>query len=172
MNRPFYALGAALALFFTSIPSSEAVRLSNGKTYFDQVPTLVDAYTTQNGVNFSGASYYFRITMPQDAIEPLNKVKIQQFRALDDISFDFDQPEIGQAISMDQDKNISVVFNPPITAGESVSIRLRPVRNPRYGGVYLFGVTAFPQGEDPHGQFLGFGRLQFYNQDNFNFFFR
>jgi hypothetical protein len=169
MYRPLYVLGAALTLFCTSVPSSDAVRLQNGKTYFDQVPTLVDASTTQNGVNFSGASYDFKITVPKDAGEPLTKVEIKQFKALDDLSFDFDQSEIGQAIAMDQDKNISVVFNPPIAPGESVNIRLRPVRNPRYGGVYLFGVTAFPQGEDPHGQFLGFGRLHFYDQDNFRF---
>ncbi|HEY9294790.1 MAG TPA: DUF2808 domain-containing protein [Phormidium sp.] len=43
---------------------------------------------------------------------------------------------------------------------------LDPVRNPCFSGVYLFGVTAFPQGEKAHGQFLGFGRFHFYDRRN------
>jgi len=40
------------------------------------------------------------------------------------------------------------------------------VRNPCYGGAYLFGLTAFPQGEVPHGQFLGYGRIHFYQGES------
>jgi len=54
-----------------------------------------------------------------------------------------------------------VTFDPPVTPGKR-SIGLRPVRNLRFSGVYLFGVTAYPVGEKSHGQFLGFGRLHFY----------
>ena len=168
MKRQLSTLGLVLALSSPfAIAPTEALTLRNGKTYFESVPTLLDAYTTQNGVNFSGASYFFNITVPNNAGVPLKKVEIKQFRAMDDVDLDFDRAEMGQEISMDESRKISVVFNPPIAPGESVSIRLRPVRNPRFGGVYLFGVTAFPQGEDPHGQFLGFGRLHFYDHDNF-----
>jgi hypothetical protein len=108
--------------------------------------------------------------VPQNAGESLQKVEIKQFRAIDDIAIDPSDVQTGVAIAIlpdnkqdSQDKNISVTFNPPIRAGESINIRLRAVRNPRYGGVYLFGVTAFPQGNDPYGQFLGYGRLHFYD---------
>jgi Protein of unknown function (DUF2808) len=56
-----------------------------------------------------------------------------------------------------------VQFNPPVQPGRKVTIALSPQRNPAYSGVYLFGVTAFPTGEKSHGQFLGFGRLHFYD---------
>jgi hypothetical protein len=52
-----------------------------------------------------------------------------------------------------------VVFEPAIAPGKTVTVALRPVQNPNFPGVYLFGVTAFPPGEKVHGQFLGFGRF-------------
>lgn len=41
-----------------------------------------------------------------------------------------------------------------------------------FSGVYLFGVTAFPAGEKSHGQFIGFGRLHFYNDGGSDIDFR
>ncbi len=49
-----------------------------------------------------------------------------------------------------------------MSPGTKITIGLKAQQNPQRGGVYLFGVTAFAIGEKPHGQFLGFGRLQFY----------
>ena len=64
-------------------------------------------------------------------------------------------------------QKITITFNPPIPASNELNTKLvvglRPVRNPRYDGVYLFGVTAFPQGDRPNSQFLGYGRLSFYD---------
>jgi len=170
MRQKLYILGIALALFSIPIAAGEAVKLRDGKTYFAQPPTLIDAFTFQNSVNVGGAVYNFNIRVPQNAGESLQRVEIKQFRAVDDIAIDPSDVQTGVAIAIlpdpkpdnSQDKNISVTFNPPIRAGESINIRLRAVRNPRYGGVYLFGVTAFPQGDDPYGQFLGYGRLHFY----------
>ncbi|MFN5728032.1 MAG: DUF2808 domain-containing protein, partial [Pseudanabaena sp.] len=53
--------------------------------------------------------------------------------------------------SQAQDRpKITITFNPPIPASNELNsklvVGLRPVRNPRYDGVYLFGVIAFPQG--------------------------
>ncbi|MEO0844697.1 MAG: DUF2808 domain-containing protein, partial [Cyanobacteria bacterium J06643_5] len=59
-------------------------------------------------------------------------------------------------------KTVSVIFNPAVEPGKTVTIALKPVRNPSTEGIYLFGVTAFPEGEKSHGQFLGYGRLHFY----------
>jgi hypothetical protein len=168
MRQKLYILGIALTLFSIPIAAGEAVKLRDGKTYFAQPPTLIDAFTFQNSVNVGGAVYNFNIKVPQNAGESLQRVEIKQFRAVDDIAIDPSDVQTGVAISIlpgnsqDKDKNISVTFNPPIRAGETINIRLRAVRNPRYGGVYLFGVTAFPQGDNPYGQFLGYGRLHFY----------
>ena len=54
----------------------------------------------------------------------------------------------------------TIAFDPPVSPGTTVTVALRAKRNPS-GGVYLFGVTAFPAGERSWGQFLGYGRLHF-----------
>jgi hypothetical protein len=58
---------------------------------------------------------------------------------------------------------VVVVFDVPVEPGTMVTVALRPYQNPRYEGVYLFGVTAFPRGEKAFGQFLGYGRFHFYS---------
>jgi hypothetical protein len=77
---------------------------------------------------------------------------------------------LSEVIDDRKTRMVSVTFDPPIAPGQTVTVGLRPVRNPNVGGVYLFGVTAFPAGEKVHGQFLGFGRLQFYEARDSWFF--
>ncbi|WP_157723268.1 DUF2808 domain-containing protein, partial [Salmonella enterica] len=67
-------------------------------------------------------------------------------------------------------KTVSLTFDPPLSPGQIITIALKPVQNPQISGVYLFGVTAFPPGEKAHGQFLGYGRLQFYSPSYDSFF--
>ena len=70
-------------------------------------------------------------------------------------------------VSQDEETGaITVIFANPIPPGTTFTVRLKPKRNPDLGGVYLFGVTAFPWGEKPDGLYLGAGRLQFYQGDN------
>lgn len=61
-----------------------------------------------------------------------------------------------------QTRSVAIAFSPPVPPGKTVTIALHPRRNPESGGIYQFGLTAFPPGEKSHGQFLGFGRLHFY----------
>lgn len=60
-------------------------------------------------------------------------------------------------------------FDPPVPPATTVTLRLRPERNPRISGIYLFGVTAYPTAAK-RGQFLGYGRLHFYDRDSNLFF--
>ncbi|MDZ4877634.1 MAG: hypothetical protein CLLPBCKN_007069 [Chroococcidiopsis cubana SAG 39.79] len=53
-----------------------------------------------------------------------------------------------------------IAFDPPVSPGTTVTVALRAESNPD-GGIYLFGVTAFPAREKSSGQFLGYGRLHF-----------
>ena len=62
-------------------------------------------------------------------------------------------------------KTVSLIFDRGVEPGETITIALKPIRNPSVEGVYLFGVTAFPRAEEAHGQFLGYGRLHFYRND-------
>jgi hypothetical protein len=155
---------------------TQAIQLQDGTVYFAQPPDLVDATTTFKAVNVWGATYYFTISIPQKAGEPLQRVTITQQSGGDDIRFKLEDSRafmgtrnrkgerltLGEVTQEREKKTVSVTFDPPVSPGQIVTIGLRPVENPRFSGVYLFGVTAYPLGEKSHGQFLGFGRLHFY----------
>ncbi|MBD2235785.1 DUF2808 domain-containing protein [Aulosira sp. FACHB-113] len=147
--------------------------------YFTQPPSLLKASTTYNRVSEPGAVYYFTINLPENAGEPLQKITIQQREGLEYIRFQLDksvafegtESQEGQKIefndiSSDQKtQTVSIAFNPPVSPGKKITIGLKARQNPQFDGVYLFGVTAFPQGEKSHSQFLGFGRLHFYRRN-------
>jgi hypothetical protein len=186
-------LGVALAvsLGFSTIPwtnswtnrsSAQAVELRDGQIYFIRPPALVGAITTHNSVFFRRPSYYFTLDVPTDAGEPLGQVVINQKdggTAARRVRYRLDATEAflgtrgdrGESLSLgtttfDRDnQTVTVRFDPPVPPGNTVTIRLRPERNPRLGGVYLFGVTAYPAGETPYGQFLGYGRFNIYERD-------
>lgn len=152
---------------------SEAIQLADG-IYFAQPPRLLSATTTfpNPGV---WATYYFTLNLSAKAGEPLQRVTFTQEKGRERIRFDLkrsyafartpseskQQLNLGEVTFDREKKMVSVTFDPPVPPGRTVTLGLRSVRNPLYGGVYLFGVTAFPAGEKSHGQFLGFGRLQF-----------
>ena len=115
--------------------------------------------------------------MPQNAGEPLQRVTFSQTQGSQLIRFDLKhtsafegtQDHEGSKLALEppakgarQTQTVTVTFDPPVTPGKTVTIALRTDRNPLYDGIYLFGVTAFPPGEQASGQFLGYGRLQFY----------
>ena len=104
------------------------------------------------------------------------RVAIAQQEGSDDIEFDLKESRAYEGSRRNRESEIPLIaakpkdnrqtleisFDPPVSPGKTVTIALKPVRNPRYGGVYLFGVTAFPAGEKARSYFLGFGRLHFY----------
>ncbi|MBD2464661.1 DUF2808 domain-containing protein [Oscillatoria sp. FACHB-1407] len=156
----------------------EAVRLSDGRVYFVQPPRLTYSATTRNLTSAPGATYYFTLTVPDNAGEPLQRVAIAQENGstssrlvryeLDETrAFTGTRGDRGEALTLadttfDRDtQTVTVTFDPPVPPGTTVTIGLRPDRNPNAGGTYLFGVTAYPAGDTPYGQFLGYGRFQF-----------
>ncbi|HEY9748410.1 MAG TPA: DUF2808 domain-containing protein [Allocoleopsis sp.] len=167
-----------------NLPPTQAVTLADGTVYFVQPPRLLKATTTQSATYAWSATYYFTLELPENAGEPLQRVTIAQREGVDVLRYDLEDSRafVGQptgkrqaiplgAVTADRKtRTVSVTFDPPIAPGQTVTIGLRPVRNPNIGGVYLFGVTAFPAGEKAHGQFLGFGRLQFYEARDAWFF--
>ncbi|MCD8489731.1 MAG: DUF2808 domain-containing protein [Desertifilum sp.] len=172
---------AALASMGIHAQFAKAVQLADGSTHFVQPPRLLSASTSFNTVNVWHASYDFTLDLPENAGEPLQRVTIAlreggdfpQFFLTESRAFAGRSSRRGQALNLQgvtqdrQSQSLTVVFDPPVTPGQTVTIRLYPIRNPRFGGVYLFGVTAFPPGEQARGQFLGYGRLHFYEGDRF-----
>lgn len=170
-------LAIALSIGAVGTQVAQAVRLGDGTVAFVQPPDLIKATTTFNSVNVWGATYYFTINVPEQAGEPLGKLTIVQREGGDNIRYDLDDSrafegtrgkrgaklQLGEVTRDKKTRTVVVNFNPPIPPGKTITIGLRPVKNPMSSGVYLFGVTAFPAGEKSRGQFIGFGRLHFYS---------
>ena len=161
-------------------PLLSVVDAANGATAFTQQPRLVSASTPYTDTSILDATYYFTVELPATSGEPLQKVTFSQaegsqlirFDQQDSVAFEGTRSHHGPKLVLKpaksdrSSKTVTVAFDPPLQPGKTVTIGIRPVRNPLYDGVYLFGVTAFPPGEQAAGQFLGFGRLQFYTDGN------
>ena len=172
---------AATVSILAGWQQTEAVQLADGTVYFVQPPSLLAATTTFNDACVWSATYYFTVNLPENAGEPLQRVVINQheggenihFRLEDSRAFFGTRRKKGENLPIQEvttdpnTRSVVVTFDPPIAPGKTITIALDPVRNPCFGGVYLFGVTAFPPGEKAHGQFLGFGRFHFYDRRNF-----
>ena len=180
--------GAAL-LFAAGIAispslSTQAVQI-RGTTNFVQPPQLLGATATQNAANFPGSTYYFTLTLSEQAGEPLQQIVITQEPSPDQVRFNLKRTEayegtynrVGaklpiKSVTQDrQTRSITIVLDPPVAPGKTVTIGLNAVQNPS-GGVYLYGVTAFPAGEQVKEQFLGYGRINIYNADSSSRLFR
>jgi len=175
-----------LAISFGAIPAT-GVQTGDGTVAFEAGLLLVNTSTTFNDVRVRQAKYYFDLELPADIGEPLQKVLIQQRSGGDEIKFKPERTEVylgdrrhkGESLAaiasvnenkVTEDKTapaIEIQFEQPIPPGSRITISIKPKRNPRYAGVYLFGVTAFPKGEKARGMYLGSGRLHFYRNDGF-----
>jgi hypothetical protein len=183
-------LASALAVGILSLPAAvaQAVQLGDGSTAFVQPPRLVQAVTTNSDAYSWGGTYYFTLEIPEQAGESLKTVTIVQKEGFDrDLDYDLRRSDafegksyrrkgarvtLGEVTFDRKTQTLTVNFDPPVPPGKTVTVGLQPYSNPQYSGVYLFGVTAFPPGEKPRSQFLGFGRLTFYRDMSFRGFFR
>jgi len=175
------ALSLAGALGFA--PGAIAVRQADGTVSFEASPRLLSATTTFRGVSQRGAKYYFTVSVPETAGEPLETVVISKRSGTSEIDYRLDRTfafagtrrERGRelplaAVDYDEATEVfTIAFAEPVAPGETFTVGLRPVRNPRFGGTYLFAVEVFPRGEKTLGLNLGVGRLQFIENDGSNF---
>ncbi len=178
MNRALIpALGMALAALSLGMPRpTSAIQLADGTVYFEQPPRLVEFVSNRFTAFSSGATYYVTVELPAGAGEPLQRLSLvrphrpsgpQQitFRTNDTVAFEGTQGDRGDEITVAEtltdthNQTIDVVFDSPVEPGTTVTVGLRPRRNPRAGGIYQFRVFAFPQGDQAHGQPLGTGRI-------------
>ncbi|MBW4662893.1 MAG: DUF2808 domain-containing protein [Chroococcus sp. CMT-3BRIN-NPC107] len=177
IRRPILVAMVAMASISVIAPElARGVQLRDGTVSFVEQPRLVATATTIQDVNAWGATYYFTIDLPEKAGEPLRTVTFNQYEGVANIRFDLEDTRAFEGTRRNRGENltlssvtrnketrtVTVVFDPPIAPGKTITIGLRPVQNPFSSGVYLFGVKAFPPGEKTAGQFMGYGRLQFY----------
>ena len=148
------------------------------KAIFEASPRLIRTAATNRSTN-GPSTYHFTIQVPENAGRALKAVTISQKDNPHHISLAVDRsnafvgdsfaggPDLQLAdIGGDRSTNpndVTFVFDEPVQPGETVTVRLKAKRNPRRNGIYLFGVTAFPEGgEDSSGLYLGSGRLHLY----------
>jgi hypothetical protein len=181
-------LGILVGTALVGIPAADAVRLSDGRVHFVQPPRLVNAVTTERSAFARNATYYFTLEVPAESGEPLGQLAITQedadttirrvrFDLEESIAFQGTRGERGTEVTIatsafnPDTHTVTLQFDPPVPPGTVVTVGIDPVRNPRTGGLYLFGVTAFPAGEQPYGQFLGYGRIDINDPDSGVLFF-
>ena len=155
-----------------SIKPTEAVELANGQRAFVKAPRLVRSAATFRSKNNPASTYQFTIEVPENAGEALKAVKISQKNKIDTIVFKGNKSRAAEGENMagvtiplasiggeSQPGETTVVFDTPIEPGNTVTIAVKPQSNPSTGGIYLFGVTAYPTGENSPGMYLGSGRI-------------
>ena len=152
-----------------------------GQTFFDHSPMLIRVASSQMGANIPSI-YKFTLTVPPDAGQPLKSVMINQAKNAETIKFDLrnSRAYIGRQLTADSEVPLAsgrgdqpakpgeaaIVFEQPVLPGNTVTIALSVQNNPVGRGIYLFGVTAYPDGENGLGQFLGYGRIDFNGNSN------
>jgi hypothetical protein len=128
------------------------------------------------------STYEVRLNVPEDAGRGLKAIKFSQSSNLEAINFDLNQSKamarsqggmdapialasVGGP-EMAQPGEVTVVFDQPVMPGNTVTVMIPTSANPSFGGVYEFGVTAYPEGDNPLGQFLGLRRINLYGNSN------
>jgi Protein of unknown function (DUF2808) len=124
-------------------------------------------------------TFYFTIDVPLSYGKSLEAIRISQIPEGDRlISFDANQSKVvlGQrvarnsetvplsAIGGPEDEKtgaLTLAFAQPVRPGTTFTVAVEAERNPIYGGIYQFGVTAYPVGDSTTGQYLGTGRVTF-----------
>jgi|688.fasta_scaffold04448_2 hypothetical protein len=157
-----------------------SIQYRDGRVEFSYPLRLTDSYSTRNLAGESHPTYYLTIDFPVAAVEPLDRLVISLTEGHDP-TFSY-RPEattafvntsegrqplsLGEVKEDPASQTLTLQFNPPLPPGQTITVALAPHRNPRYAGVYLFGVQAYPIGENPQPSFIGYARLSFYERDS------
>lgn len=170
-------LGALLTPLVTPLllpaPPAPALEL-RGQTYFQSPPWKVSLRNYYWYVEQSGGEYYITIELPEKADASLGALQILQTRGVDR-SFSFDErasraflglprregAKVPVVVRFDDNQRLfRIDFPEPVAPGSTLTVALRPFRNPSQSDTYMFQVTAFPAGPDPVASPVGFVNLQ------------
>jgi hypothetical protein len=168
-----FAVGGILFAPFSNQPISSAMGTTQLRSSFEKAPRLSPVSATDTEV--SGASTYsFRIRVPEGAGASLQAVRVSQIDGVDVVSFATNQSRayLGNRVARAQsiplanvgggdESGVLIPFETPIAPGQSVTITLQVERNPNTEGIYQFGVTAFPVGDNSNGLYLGTERVNY-----------
>ncbi|MGF1589109.1 MAG: DUF2808 domain-containing protein [Pleurocapsa sp.] len=175
LRRWGMTLALGTSLWGLTVSATQAVQLADGTVAFAKPPTLIDAITTFRAARARAAKYYFTLLLPETADEPLQKITINLRQGANKIDYRLAETiaavgtarnrseaiAIAETLFDEETETVTVTLAEPVTPGTTFTLGLKPKRNPKFGGTYLFGVTAFPAGEKTQGIYLGAARLQF-----------
>jgi Protein of unknown function (DUF2808) len=177
LRKQLHCLSALLLLGITLEAPARAIQVGDGTRYFNRVPVLVSNQAYERIFNAS-SRYAFVISLPADAGEALGRIDIDLGDFGSDYSVDTGRTTVhdleDQRIAVkkttvlpprtpSENPVVSIELAEPLQPGKTAVIYLRIALTPRIGGVQMLGVTAFPAGEKVHGQFLGFGRVNLWD---------
>jgi len=166
------------------MPSVSAGERLDGTVYFEAAPCLKKVKTTFNETHRRGATYYFTLTLPSNAGESLGELVITQRGGIDDIPLLLEETtafvgtpndkqeslSLANVSQSEDNREITATFRQPIPPGTTMTLGLKPRKNPQYEGGYLFGVKARPAGKMAQDLYLGVRQLRFYDRSNDNDF--
>ncbi|MFM9110755.1 MAG: DUF2808 domain-containing protein [Prochlorococcaceae cyanobacterium] len=181
---PRRAHGAALALATCLLPGAiwspagpllpAAALELGGSTQFVQAPWKVDLVCWFTEVGFPSPDYFFTLTLPAGASAGLGRLTITQTRGVDR-QFGFhlgaSRAFVGRPRREGRPVPVVVTFDPdrrqfsidipePVPPDTTLTVVLRPWRNPMQADTYMFQVTAYPAGPQPVARPVGFATLR------------
>ena len=163
MSKQFLFFTIGLASILGSLyPVMLAAQNKASISYFGRSPRLINVMTTYRGARVHRPRYYYTIDLPNGIGKPLKKITINQRHRENPIT-------IEESTWDKQTETMTIIFEPPVSPGTRFTVGLKAKRNPDHGGIYLFGVTAFPAGNNPRELYLGTGRLHFYGSGDGDF---
>ena len=187
-QRSHSVVGLLGALMVSAIapqgPASFAAQLGDGSTVFTSPPRLVSFITTDNEAGRKHATYYVTVDLLPEAEEPLKTLKVTliegRFTRLDYHTesieiFAGDRDNRGETYSVEfaeyeeASQTLTIQLVEAALPGQTLTFALKPVRNPTREGVYLFEITAAPDGNNPVFQRVGTARLNIFRDPFFSF---
>lgn len=178
INKSFRFLLILLIYFFSEIIPLKYQEnilktkvLAQGISFFRYSPRLVRSNATFTMPDVI-STYIFEIIIPENADNNLKKVVINQQINFETITL-FPQEsrafiinskttEIKADFTLNTDGKNEIIVNllQPVKPGEKLKLAIK-ARNPLYSGIYQFGVTVYPEGNNPRSLYLGNARFSF-----------
>ncbi|XGB42836.1 MAG: DUF2808 domain-containing protein [Nodosilinea sp. LVE1205-7] len=159
--------------------SAAAIQHRDGLVEFSYPLRLTDSYPSRSWAGEADPTYYFTFDFPATAVESLGQVVVSLDEG-EDAAFGYrleatqafiNTPEgqvplsLGPVQEDPETHALTVQFSSPVPPGSPITLVLRPYYNPRSGGVYLFGLRAYPVGTKARPTFMGYARFSFYERD-------
>lgn len=176
-RRHLQALLGALPLALTlQLTPAGALEL-RGSTYFVHAPLKAQILSYSTTVWESLPDHYITLTLPEDAGADLGMISVEQIRG-SDFSFAYDvgatrafigRPRHeGAAVPVQAEfdagsRRFRLTFPQPVPPGRTLTVVLRPWRNPGTADTYLFQVMAYPAGPSPVASPVGVATLRIYD---------